>query len=195
MRKTKLQASDFNPRAHHLHEEDEAAGVRVEEALPVDNLVEAAHGGGALQQDGVDAVGEAVAGHCPRDGLLRWEAVQNLQTWILTSGLETGFAPSVLQDQFRSITIFASETSSRDRFLQWEAVQNLQTWILTSGFWIDFAPLVLQDRIQSITILASETSSRDGLLWWEAVQNLQTWILASCLRTGFAPSVRTNSNP
>jgi hypothetical protein len=27
MRKTMLQASDFNPRAHHLHEEDEAAGV------------------------------------------------------------------------------------------------------------------------------------------------------------------------
>jgi hypothetical protein len=47
----------------------------------------------------------------PRDGLLRREAVQNLQTWILTSGLRTNFSPLVLQDQFRSIMIFAWETA------------------------------------------------------------------------------------
>jgi len=64
--------------ALHLHEEDEAAGVGVQEALAVDDLVEAAHGGGALQQHGVDTVGEAVTGHRPRHRLVRWEAVQDL---------------------------------------------------------------------------------------------------------------------
>lgn len=32
------------PELRHLHEEDEAAGIRMEELLAIDDLIEAAHG-------------------------------------------------------------------------------------------------------------------------------------------------------
>lgn len=85
-------------RATHLHEEDKGMGIRVQEALAVHDFVQAAHGGRALQQCGLDSVWKAKGRHLAAGRLVRRVAVQNLHNHVDTLFSPLPSIPCVLNE-------------------------------------------------------------------------------------------------